>query len=134
MTSPLEGSDGAIAEARRLAKENPDWVYLNQYGNDANWQAHFNTTGPEIVAQAPGPVTHFVATVGTGGTFTGVGRYLKAQNPNVQLVELQLLVEVLVVEVVVVEIVDRLDLLQFRIANHQAVLANVEHPLLSLQI
>jgi cysteine synthase B len=89
LTSPLEGSDGAIAEARRLAEENPDWTYLNQYGNDANWRAHFESTGPEIVAQAPGPVTHFVATVGTGGTFTGVGRYLKEHDPSVQLVELQ---------------------------------------------
>ena len=88
-TSPLEGSDGAIREARRLAKENPDWVYVDQYNNDANWRAHFETTGPEIVAAAPGPVTHFVATVGTGGTFTGVGRYLKGVDRSVQLVELQ---------------------------------------------
>ncbi len=89
LTSPLEGSDGAIAEAQRLAEENPSWTYLNQYGNDANWRAHFESTGPEIVTQAPGPVTHFVATVGTGGTFTGVGRYLKEHDPSVQLVELQ---------------------------------------------
>ena len=88
LTSPLEGSDGAIREARRLAEEHPDWHYLNQYGNDANWRAHFTTTGPEIVEQAPG-VTHFVATVGTGGTFTGVGRFLKEHDPGIQLVELQ---------------------------------------------
>ena len=88
-TSPLEGSDGAIREARRLAEENPDWVYVDQYNNDANWRAHFETTGPEIVAAAPGPVTHFVATVGTGGTFTGVGRYLKGIDQRVTLVELQ---------------------------------------------
>lgn len=88
-TSPLEGSDGAIREARRLAEDNPDWVYVDQYNNAANWRAHFETTGPEIVAAAPGPVTHFVATVGTGGTFTGVGRYLKGVNQAVTLVELQ---------------------------------------------
>ena len=88
-TSPLEGSDGAIQEAQRLAQANPDWLYLNQYGNDANWRAHFETTGPEIVRQAPAPVTHFVSTVGTGGTFTGVGRFLKQHDPSVQLVELQ---------------------------------------------
>ena len=88
-TSPLEGSDGAIREAKRLADENPDWVYVDQYNNQANWRAHFDGTGPEIVAQAPGEVTHFVATVGTGGTFTGVGRYLRATVPGVRLVELQ---------------------------------------------
>ena len=88
-TSPLEGSDGAIREARRLAEENPDWVYVDQYNNDANWRAHFENTGPEIVTAAPGRVTHFVATVGTGGTFTGVGRYLKGVDRAVTLVELQ---------------------------------------------
>ncbi|MAY81791.1 MAG: cysteine synthase [Deltaproteobacteria bacterium] len=88
-TSPLEGSDGAIREAQRLAKENPDWVYVDQYNNSSNWKAHFAGTGPEIVAQAPGRVTHFVSTVGTGGTFTGVGRYLRAVSPDVELVELQ---------------------------------------------
>jgi cysteine synthase B len=88
-TSPLEGSDGAIREARRLAKEHPEWAYLDQYSNDANWKAHFENTGPEIVAQAPKRVTHFVATVGTGGTFTGTGRYLKSVDESVQLVELQ---------------------------------------------
>ena len=88
-TSPLEGSDGAIREAIRLAQENPEWVYIDQYNNASNWRAHFDGTGPEIVAQAPGPVTHFVSTVGTGGTFTGVGRYLRAVVPGVELVELQ---------------------------------------------
>ena len=88
-TSPLEGSDGAIREAQKLAKENPDWVYVDQYNNSSNWKAHFAGTGPEIVAQAPGRVTHFVSTVGTGGTFTGVGRYLRAISPDVELVELQ---------------------------------------------
>ena len=88
-TSPLEGSDGAIREAIRLASENPDWVYVDQYNNQANWRAHFEGTGPEIVRQTQGTITHFVATVGTGGTFTGVGRYVRATLPKVQLVELQ---------------------------------------------
>ena len=64
-TSPLEGSDGAIREAIRLAEENPDWTYVDQYNNQANWRAHFEGTGPEIVAQTSGGITHFVATVGT---------------------------------------------------------------------
>ena len=88
-TNPLEGSDGAIREAQRLAQENPDWIYVDQYNNPSNWQAHFQGTGPEIVAQAPGQVTHFVATLGTGGTFTGVGRYLRSVVPGVELVQLQ---------------------------------------------
>ena len=88
LTSPLEGSDGAIREAQRLAEQHPEWHYLNQYGNDANWRAHFRTTGPEIAEQAP-DITHFVATVGTGGTFTGVGRFMRKHHPAVQLVELQ---------------------------------------------
>ena len=62
---------------------------VDQYNNDANWRAHFENTGPEIVTAAPGRVTHFVATVGTGGTFTGVGRYLKGVDRAVTLVELQ---------------------------------------------
>ena len=59
LTSPLEGSDGAIREAQRLAKENPDWFYCDQYSNDANWKAHFDGTGPEIWRQTNGEVTHF---------------------------------------------------------------------------
>ena len=88
-TSPLEGSDGAIREARRLAEAHPEWHYINQYDNPANWQAHFGTTGPEIVRQTGRGVTHFVATVGTGGTFTGTSRYLKAALPNIEVVEVQ---------------------------------------------
>lgn len=88
-TDPLEGSDGAIRKARQLAAENPDWIYLDQYGNPANWQAHFRTTGPEIVEQTDGTVTHFVSCLGTSGTFTGVGRYLRANLPEVTLVEVQ---------------------------------------------
>jgi S-sulfo-L-cysteine synthase (O-acetyl-L-serine-dependent) len=90
LSSPLEGSDGAIREARALAAAEPDtYYYANQYNNPANWQAHFNSTGPEIVAQTDGAVTHFVAGLGTSGTFTGTGRALKAYNPNIQLVAFQ---------------------------------------------
>jgi len=84
-TSPLEGSDGAILEARRLAAEFPDrYVYLNQYGNDANWQAHFGSTGPEIWEQTGGRVTHLVTSLGTSGTFVGTSRYLKSRNPAIR--------------------------------------------------
>ncbi|MBX2798991.1 MAG: cysteine synthase family protein [Myxococcales bacterium] len=88
-TSPLEGTDGAQAEAVTLADDHGDWVYLNQYDNDANWRAHYQTTGPEIWNQTQGTVTHFVATVGTSGTLTGTGRYLREQRKDVQIVEVQ---------------------------------------------
>jgi cysteine synthase B len=84
--SPAEGgSNGAIALAERLAAEHPDWVMLYQYGNPANVTAHYETTGPEVWRDLP-EVTHFVAGLGTGGTLVGVGRYLKEQNPAVQVV------------------------------------------------
>ena len=77
-TDPLEGSDGAIREARRLYSESPDkYFYADQYSNEANWQAHFDTTGPEIIDQTSGRVTHFVAGLGTSGTFIGTGRRLR---------------------------------------------------------
>ena len=76
-TSPLEGSDGAIREAQRLAKENPDWFYCDQYSNDANWKAHFEGTGPEIWAQTNGGVTHFFSSLGTSGTFVGTSKFLQ---------------------------------------------------------
>ena len=89
-TSPLEGSDGAIREARRLAAAEPErFVYLNQYDNDANWLAHFHSTGPEIWRDSGGRVTHWVASLGTSGTFTGTARYLKARNPAVRAVSIQ---------------------------------------------
>ena len=82
LTDPLEGSDGAIRTARQLAAEQPErYFYANQYDNPANWQAHYLTTGPEIVCQTEGKVTHFVAGLGTSGTLTGVGRYLREYNP-----------------------------------------------------
>lgn len=90
LTSPMEGSDGAILEARKLAAAEPDrFYYADQYSNDDNWRAHHQTTGPEILAQTGGMVTHFVATMGTSGTFMGVGRCLREHRPGVRLVSLQ---------------------------------------------
>ena len=87
LTDPLEGSDGAIHTARQMADEHPDrYYYANQYDNPANWQSHFNTTGPEIIQQTGGEVTHFVAGLGTSGTLTGAGRYLRQFNPDIQII------------------------------------------------
>jgi cysteine synthase B len=78
LTNPLEGSDGAIREARRLYASDPDrYFYPDQYNNEANWRAHYDTTGPEILEQTGGRLTHFVAGLGTSGTFVGVGRRLR---------------------------------------------------------
>ena len=86
VSSPAAGgSNGAIARAEELAAANPDWVMLYQYGNPANVTAHYETTGPEIWRDLP-EVTHFGAGLGTSGTLVGVGRYLKEQNPQVQVV------------------------------------------------
>src|SRR6516162_9790294 len=85
-TSPAAGgSNEAVRVAKRLAAEHPDWVMLYQYGNEANARAHYETTGPEILADLPG-VTHFVAGLGTTGTLMGVGRYLRERNPDVKIV------------------------------------------------
>jgi cysteine synthase B len=65
------------------------YFYANQYDNPANWQAHFNTTGPEIVAQTGGAITHFVAGLGTSGTLTGVSKYLREYNPQIQIISAQ---------------------------------------------
>lgn len=90
LTDPLEGSDGAILVARRMAAENPDlYFYANQYDNPANWQAHYNSTGPEIWSQTAGQVTHFIAGLGTSGTLMGTGRYLHEQSPAIQLIAMQ---------------------------------------------
>lgn len=84
-TDPLLGSDGAIVEVRRLVKENPDkYFYGDQYNNDANWKAHYNSTAVEIWDQTQGKITHFVAGLGTSGTFTGTVRRLKEFNNNIQ--------------------------------------------------
>ncbi|MAT97085.1 MAG: cysteine synthase [Anaerolineaceae bacterium] len=89
LTDPLEGSDGAIVEARRLATEDPTLFYANQYNNSANWQAHSKSTAPEIWQQTEGKITHFVAGLGTSGTFTGTTRRLKQFNPNIQALAMQ---------------------------------------------
>jgi len=86
-SDPLEGSDGAIRLCRKILAENPDRYFKpDQYNNEANPQAHYETTGPEIWAQTEGRVTHFVAGIGTGGTIMGTGRFLKEKNPAVQIV------------------------------------------------
>ena len=90
VSSPLEGSDGAIREARRLADLEPErYFYANQYDNPANWIAHYTTTGPEIITQTGGGVTHYVAGLGTSGTFVGTSRALKAYNPDIQVIAFQ---------------------------------------------
>ena len=90
LTSPLEGSDGAIREARRLYAENPDlYFYADQYNNPANWRAHYETTALEIWEQTAGRITHFVAGLGTSGTFVGTSRRLKELNPNIQCISFQ---------------------------------------------
>src|SRR5919109_117624 len=90
LTSPLEGSDGAIREARRIYAEDPDrYFYPDQYSNDANWRAHYDTTAPEIIEQTSGRLTHFVAGLGTSGTFVGTGRRLRKFNPNIKLISFQ---------------------------------------------
>ncbi len=83
-----EGSNGAVRRAQQLAKENPDWVFLYQYGNEANPEIHYTTTGPEILEDVP-DVTHFVAGLGTSGTLMGVGRYLKEQNSTIQILAVE---------------------------------------------
>jgi len=86
ISSPAAGgSNQAVAMAKQLAAENPDWVMLYQYGNPANADAHYRTTGPEILRDCP-EITHFVAGLGTTGTLVGAGRYLREQKPDVQVV------------------------------------------------
>jgi len=79
------GSNEAVRVARRLAGEHPDWVMLYQYGNEANVRAHYETTGPEILADLPG-ITHFVAGLGTTGTLMGTGRFLRERVPGISIV------------------------------------------------
>jgi S-sulfo-L-cysteine synthase (O-acetyl-L-serine-dependent) len=89
-TDPMEGSDGAIVRVREAVKENPGpYYYANQYENPANWGAHFRTTAPEIFEQTSGRITHFVAGLGTSGTFIGTSRRLKELNPKIQCVSFQ---------------------------------------------
>jgi cysteine synthase B len=89
-TDPDRGSDGAIRRARELAGNDPDrFYYADQYSNDANWLAHYRTTGPEIWQQTAGQITHFVAGLGTSGTFMGATRRLKELNPAIQAISFQ---------------------------------------------
>ncbi len=89
-TDPAEGSDGAIRKVRELYAAEPDrYFYADQYSNEANWQAHYHATAKEIWQQTEGRVTHFVAMMGTSGTFVGTSRRLKELNPNVRCVSLQ---------------------------------------------
>ncbi|MGH7905096.1 MAG: PLP-dependent cysteine synthase family protein [Candidatus Binataceae bacterium] len=89
-SDPLEGSDGAIILCRKLIGENPERYFKpDQYNNEANALAHFETTGPEIWRQTGGAVTHFLAGIGTGGTIMGCGRYLKSRNPNISVIAVE---------------------------------------------
>jgi S-sulfo-L-cysteine synthase (O-acetyl-L-serine-dependent) len=90
LTSGREGSDGAIRKAKQLYAENPDlYFYPDQYSNPANWQAHYETTAVEIYRQTQGRITHFVAGLGTSGTFVGTSRRLQELNPSTRLVSMQ---------------------------------------------
>jgi cysteine synthase B len=89
-TDPADGSDGAIRKARELAANHPDlYFYADQYSNDANWQAHYHGTANEIWQQTEGRITHFVAMLGTSGTFVGTTRRLKELNPTIRCTSLQ---------------------------------------------
>ena len=86
ISSPAAGgSNEAVRVAKELAAQNPEWVFLYQYGNPANTQAHYEGTGPEILADCP-TITHFVAGLGTTGTLMGAGRYLREHKPDVAIV------------------------------------------------
>jgi len=89
-SDPLEGSDGAIRLAWKLYVENPEkYCKLDQYNNPSNPQAHYMTTGVEIIEQTGGAVTHFVATIGTGGTIMGTGRRLKEHNADIRVIAVE---------------------------------------------
>jgi cysteine synthase B len=89
-TNPLEGSDGAIRTAQRMNEESPGkYFYADQYNNPFNWRSHYDTTAPEIIRQTGGRLTHFVAGLGTSGTFVGAGRRLREANDRIVLVSVQ---------------------------------------------
>jgi len=89
-TDPADGSDGAIRVARRLAAEQPEkYFYADQYGNENNWRAHYDGTANEIWEQTEGKITHFVASLGTSGTFMGTTRRLRELNPGVKCISMQ---------------------------------------------
>ena len=90
LTDPMAGTDGAQERVKEIVEAHPDrYFYPDQYNNDANWQAHHDGTGPEILAQTDGQITHFVTGLGTTGTFTGVTRCLKAHDEGIRCVALQ---------------------------------------------
>lgn len=90
LTDPTKSTDGAIVEAVRLHEESPGkYFYPDQYNNPANWKAHYDTTGPEILAQTNSEITHFVAGLGTTGTFGGIGRRLKEELSSIKLISFQ---------------------------------------------
>jgi cysteine synthase B len=89
-TDPMQGTDGAISKVREMAAGQPQlYFYANQYDNPANWRAHYQTTAPEIWDQTGGRVTHFVAGLGTSGTFMGTSRRLKELNPEIRCISFQ---------------------------------------------
>lgn len=89
-SDPLTGSDGAIKKCLETYRANPDkYFFPDQYNNDENWKAHFETTGPEIWKQTNGEITHFVAGMGTSGTFMGTSRFLKKTNPKIRVIAAQ---------------------------------------------
>jgi cysteine synthase B len=98
-SDPLEGSDGAIAQVLDIVQRAPSrYCFIDQYNNPANWMAHQATTGPEIWQQTDGAVTHFVAGLGTTGTFVGTGRYLRRRKPALRLIAVQPADELAVIE------------------------------------
>jgi S-sulfo-L-cysteine synthase (O-acetyl-L-serine-dependent) len=88
-TDPADGSDGAIMKARELAQDKGRYYYADQYGNEANWQAHYKGTANEIWQQTEGRITHFLAGLGTSGTFMGTTRRLKELNPAIECIAMQ---------------------------------------------
>jgi cysteine synthase B len=89
-SSPFEGADGAIRLAKEIYNNSPDKYYIpDQYNNPSNWKAHYLSTGPELLEQTNGKITHFIAGVGTGGTIMGTGRALKEYNPDLKVIAIQ---------------------------------------------
>jgi cysteine synthase B len=90
LTDAMDGYDEALRTCHRIYEEDPEkYFFPDQYSNDWNWKAHYETTGPEILSEMSGPITHFVSGVGTGGTITGVGRYLKERIPNLKIISVR---------------------------------------------
>ena len=90
LTDPLEGSDGAMRVAQQLVKDHPEkYYYANQYDNPENWKSHYKSTGPELIEQTGGKITHFVVGMGTTGTMTGVSRYFADHHPGVEVIGVQ---------------------------------------------